>query len=348
MPLYPENNYKSLISDGDTVHYTTPLFDKYNWDKHKNDSKQFGDKINLPRYNGITMTNQPLDIEPKLREFSGACIQILTNSDRYMQVEFSHSHSFKTIVTEPAGYGYEGTKYRYCTGCGVERWLSIPALTRRDALEGGATKSDAHNALISYGKETDPPGAKFSKLKLKTVKQTRSSIRLSWLKAGAKKYVVYGRKCGKGNRFYRLRTTTATSGTFKKIAGTKLKAKKYYKFIVVALDGNGKVVSTSKMIHVATKGSKYKSNHTSVYVSKKIRTKAKNLKKGKTLALKAKAKKKNGYKVVKHVGLRYQSSNKKIVTVTSKGTIKGIKKGKAKVWVYAQNGVYRTINVTVK
>ncbi|MBR6444696.1 MAG: Ig-like domain-containing protein, partial [Firmicutes bacterium] len=70
--------------------------------------------------------------------------------------------------------------------------------------------------------------------------------------------------------------------------------------------------------------------------------------KGKKLSLKAKAKTYKGCKVVKHVGLRYQSSNTKIVKVTSKGTLKGIKKGKAKVWVYAQNGKYKTVDVTVK
>ncbi|MDO4860629.1 MAG: Ig-like domain-containing protein, partial [Bacillota bacterium] len=341
-----------------TVHYTTPLFDKYNWDNHKDDSVQFGDAINLPTYNGTGTTGNSIESKPNTRKFSGACIQILSYSDRYMQVIFwdrNHTHDFEKTVLEPAGPGYEGTAEYYCYGCGCTRWESIPALPMSEKfgedgtrLGKGASKEAAHKALTSYGKETDPKGSVFSKLKLKTTKQTKKSIKLSWNKAGAKKYVVYGRKCGKGRKLIRLRTTTSNYGTFSKIGSTRMKARTYYKFIVVALDADGDVISTSKMIHVATKGSKYKSNHTSVYVAKKIRTKAKNLRKGRTLALKAKAKKKSGYRVVKHVGLRYQSSNTKIVTVTSKGTIKGIKKGKAKVWAYAQDGVYRTIYVTVK
>ena len=260
----------------------------------------------------------------------------------------------KEDIEEP-DYGRKGESFWYCDRCGESKYVDIPALPLSDKkgkdgtrLGEGASKEAAHKVLSAYKKETDPAGSKFSKLKLRTAKLAKRSIQIAWNRAGATKYVIYGSKCGKTRKLRRLKTTTSRAVTFKKIAGTRMKAKTYYKFVVVALDKNGDVVSTSKMIHVATKGSKYKSNHTSVYVSKKIRTKAKNLKKGKTLALKAKAKKKSGYRVVKHVGLRYQSSNKKIVTVSSKGTIKGIKKGKAKVWAYAQDGVYRTIYVTVK
>jgi len=45
---------------------------------------------------------------------------------------------------------------------------------------------------------------------------------------------------------------------------------------------------------------------------------------------------------------RYESSNKKVATVNKKGKIKGISKGKATIYVYAQNGFYKTIKVTVK
>lgn len=39
---------------------------------------------------------------------------------------------------------------------------------------------------------------------------------------------------------------------------------------------------------------------------------------------------------------------KKVVTVTSDGVIKAMRKGNCKIWVYAQNGVYKVITVTVK
>lgn len=249
----------------------------------------------------------------------------------------------KEDIEEP-DYGTKGVSFWYCDRCGESKYVDIPALP----LGEGAPQEYAHEVLSKYKKETDPTGSSFSKLKLRSVKQAKRSIRLAWNKAGAVKYVIYGSKCGKTRKLKRLKTTTSRAVTFKKIAGTRMNAKTYYKFVVVALNKNGRVASISKMIHVATKGSKAKSNHTSVYVSKKIRTKAKKLKKGYKLALKAQAKKGKGCKVAKHVGLRYQSSNKKIVTVTSGGTIKGIKKGSAIVWVYAQNGKYTTVYVTVK
>ena len=45
---------------------------------------------------------------------------------------------------------------------------------------------------------------------------------------------------------------------------------------------------------------------------------------------------------------RYESSNPKVATVSSKGKVKGKKKGTATIFVIAQNGVYKTVKVTVK
>ena len=47
-------------------------------------------------------------------------------------------------------------------------------------------------------------------------------------------------------------------------------------------------------------------------------------------------------------GLCYESSNSKVATVTKSGKIKAIKKGTGKIYVYAQNGAYKTITITVK
>ena len=99
-----------------------------------------------------------------------------------------------------------------------------------------------------------------------------------------------------------------------------------YKFLVVA-DMGEKPAVTSKTIHVATAGKKKVSNNTKVTVAKKIVTKAKKLKKSKSLLLKAKAKLKKGMKVKLHQKLRYESTNKKIATVSKTGKIIGKKKG---------------------
>lgn len=49
-----------------------------------------------------------------------------------------------------------------------------------------------------------------------------------------------------------------------------------------------------------------------------------------------------------HRNISYESSNTRIATVNSKGKISGKKKGRCKVYVFAQNGVYKVVNVKVQ
>ena len=115
---------------------------------------------------------------------------------------------------------------------------------------------------------------------------------------------------------------------------------------MVALNAKNKVVSTSKTVHVATAGGK-------VGNSKKVTTKAKKnkvtVKVKKTFKLAAKTvPQSKKLKVKKHRVVMYESSNPTVASVTKKGVIKGLKKGKCKVYAYAQNGVFAVITVTVK
>lgn len=219
------------------------------------------------------------------------------------------------------------------------------------ATGAGAHIAAAEKAITTMKSDKDLPGTVFRKLMLKSTKQTKTTIKLNWKKvSGAKKYVIYGNKCGSSKKPKKLATVkgTTVSKTIKKISGKKLKKGTYYKFIIVAVDKNSKVLSTSKLIHVVTKGGK-SGNHKSVTVSKTVIKKAKKLKKGKSLKLKAKAVlQKKSLKAKKHVGLRYESSNKKIATVSKTGKIRGKKKGTCYVYAYAQNGVCKKIKVIVK
>ena len=116
--------------------------------------------------------------------------------------------------------------------------------------------------------------------------------------------------------------------------------------MVAALDANNKVISVSKVIHVATKGGK-------VGNSKKVTTKLKNskatIKKGKSRKLGAKAipvSKK--LKVKKHRVIKYESTNPAVAAVTSKGTVKAKGKDICYVYAYAQNGISAKVKVTVR
>ena len=259
-------------------------------------------------------------------------------------------------VTKAATETAEEVKTRKCSICGEEETQTVPKPTPADqkgkdgtAVGPGASAAAAQNAITSIKSDTDPKGSVFNKLKLSSTKQTKKSISLKWTKVSkASKYVIYGNKCGNSNKPKKLTTVSGNKKTFKNIKGKKLKKGTYYKFIIVALDKNNKVVSTSKIIHVATKGGKA-GNHKSVTVKKSILTKAKKLKKGKSLKLKAKAVPQSlKLKVKKHVEVRYESTNKKIATVSKKGVVKAKKKGSCYVYAYAQNGVCKKIKVTVK
>ena len=217
------------------------------------------------------------------------------------------------------------------------------------ALGKGASLAAAEKAIAKIGisSDKDPAGTVFNKLRLQSAKQTRNSVTVKWAKAsGAKKYILYGNLSGKKHGMKKITSTSKTSFKVTKVAGAKLKAGKYYKFIVVAVDADDSVVSASKVIHVATKGGKagnYKS------VSTKAKKNKVTIKKGKTFKLKAKQIKANKkLKVSKHASLRYETTNKGIATVSSKGVIKGKKKGTCYVYAYTQSGTHKKIKVTVK
>ena len=124
-----------------------------------------------------------------------------------------------------------------------------------------------------------------------------------------------------------------------------LKKGTYYKYVVVAYkmtSAGDRVVTTSKSVHVATDGGK-KGNPTSLKVKKSKLT----VKKGKTVKIKASFKKKK--KVATHIAkFRYESTDETIATVDKNGKVKGIGKGKCKIYVYTQNGISKTVTITVK
>ena len=141
-----------------------------------------------------------------------------------------------------------------------------------------------------------------------------------------------------------MKEVKRTTGTTYK--ATNLASGKSYKFIVMAVDGSNKVVSTSKVIHVYTKGGKSKktSNPTAVKVkSTKVKLSLKS-KKTKNFSL-------NGKVVSKgkmHRKIKYESSNPAIATVNAKGKITAKAAGKCKIFAYAASGLCKTVNVTVK
>ena len=203
--------------------------------------------------------------------------------------------------------------------------------------EKPASSAQVEKVILTQQNDNDPKGSTFSLLQAKGVAASKTSIKLTWKKVkGAAQYVIYGNKCGKNNRYVKIKTVSGNTFTQK-----KLKKGTYYKYLIVAVNGN-KALATSKTIHVATKGGKV-GNNTGVKLSKTSLS----LKVKKSKTIKA-ALKKGSLKVKTHRKVAWESSNISIAKVSSKGKITAVKKGTCYIYAYAQNGVCAKIKVTVK
>lgn len=193
--------------------------------------------------------------------------------------------------------------------------------------------------------------------KLPTAKMTAKdgkNMTLEWSKTeGAEGYDIFFARCkknGKEQAFKKIKTIEGNK-TFTLNKGD-LKSGVSYKMYVKAFvkeNGKKKYVYESPHMHAyAGGGTKYYTNAASVNVNK---TKVK-IKKGKTFKLKTEVVKLDSSKKLMpkaHVStVRYQSTNKKIATVTKSGVIKGKKKGTCYVIAFAHNGVAKKVKVTVK
>lgn len=192
----------------------------------------------------------------------------------------------------------------------------------------------------------------FGRLKVRSVNQTKTSITLEWSKLdGVDGYFVYGNRCNTRTKTYKYqKLATITNG--RTWTHKNLKKGIFYKYIVKAykiVDGKKVVTDTSASIHVITQGGKYgiaRSVSVTKIGNKKDVSKI-TLKKGKTAQITAKEIKKDK-KIRHHRNLCYESSNTAVATVTPEGLIQAVGKGTCTIWVYAQNGVYAALTVTVK
>lgn len=280
-----------------------------------------------------------------------------------------HSYTATVVAATTTSQGY--TVYT-CTRCGVN-YVSdytpvLPTLTPNEnkiAKEYGVDAKTAQEinyifitnnvssdtASLTESKMTAKPpkgdgdykGSNFGLLRAKTTKLKKNSVTVKWNKVkNADGYIVYGAKCGAKSKYKVLKVVSGktTSYTHK-----KLKKGTYYKYNIVAfkyVNGVKVTLAASKKIHATTLGGKY-----GVAKSVKLNKSKVKIKKGKTFKIKASEIKKDK-KIKRHRAICYESSNTKIATVNSKGKIKAKKKGKCTIYVYAQNGVYKTVKVTVK
>lgn len=187
----------------------------------------------------------------------------------------------------------------------------------------------------------------YSRLRLRIPTSTKTTNVLKWTKqTGADGYVIYGNHCNTGEKKYKMvQRVVIKDGSTTTWVDKNLDGGTYYKYYIKAYKlVNGKKVwlAKSKVVHSTTTGGKY-GNAKTVKVNQTVLS----LTKGKTFAIKAEQVIKDK-PIDEHQDIKYESSNTKVASVTGKGVIKAKKKGTCYIYVYAQNGMYRRIKVTVK
>ena len=191
-------------------------------------------------------------------------------------------------------------------------------------------------------KRTDLP------ILLSTGKQKgKNAIKLTWNKwSDCSGYEVYWSYCDGKQNFKKLKTVKKNE---KRVCvHKKLKKTRAYKYYIVTYrikNGRKNYLSKSSVIHVAMK----QEAHTNVKKIKVNKTKLV-LKSNKTFRIKVTAIKENKKKkVLNHERVfRYYTGNKAVATVTKNGKIKAKKTGICTIFVIANNGVAKTIKLTVK
>ena len=225
-------------------------------------------------------------------------------------------------------------------------------ITGIGSMKGSIAKTfkileSSDNVISRMTSDEAPKGSSYQLLQLKSAGRTKKSITIRWKKIkGAAKYVIYGNKCGRKNKMKKLKVVSKRKASLKKVGAKKIKKGTYYKFLVVAVDRMGRVLSISKTVHIVTKGGKYGND-------KKVITEASDgrvtLKRGARFALDARPiPQSSKHPVQRHRRMKYESSNNKIARVTKKGVIKAMRTGSCRVYAYTQNGVCARINVTVR
>ncbi|MBQ8007878.1 MAG: hypothetical protein IJ245_09660 [Lachnospiraceae bacterium] len=194
----------------------------------------------------------------------------------------------------------------------------------------------------------------FSKMRFRTVKQTASAIWFRW--AGVKGidgFQIYGAKKGGKMKLVRQYDYKARSSKI-----TKLYEKTEYKYKIYAfkiVDGEIIKVYASPLIYATTKGGKYGTvksvsitNVGKKDTSKEIRTVKITLKKGKKAKILKKEYITGNLKLKRRRAVKFESTNRKVATVSSGGVIKAKGNGTCLIRAYSQSGKFRTILVKVK
>lgn len=328
------------ISDGDQKCYEVEQTDEH---------KDHKDDVGYADFNWYTTnSNSPLErnVPYTVIENDNLGYKITYNTNGGSEVtEAVHQKKLPDVLptTSKAEYEFAG-------------WYTDEALTKA-AVPGKALTGNT----ILYAKWTvkQSPVVKAKRTKAndqalssKFNITTGKSIKVTWGKvAKADGYDVYMAYCKKGKYTVvkSVKSAKTLSVTINKLDKKAVNQKDNVKCYVVAYKKvAGKKVTIGKSITGHAVGKK----NTTVTDAKKIqvRKSAYSLNKGKTAKIKATiVKKNNKLPLFGHTAkFRYDTSNKKVATVSKDGKITAKGKGTCYVYIYAVNGCAKKVKVTVK
>jgi hypothetical protein len=276
-------------------------------------------------------------------EYTGEPITLVNEPTESLPEGYKIKYALTTTETEPAESAYSDT-IPTATEPGI---YYIWYIIYRDK-DGAETKpARLETEIVQHIDADEELHAVFGE-NLK-IKQTKKAIKVSWGKSkNIDKFEVFIAYLGKKAGSTPTATTTANSVSVTKINNKKIDTKKNFSVEVVAYDKKGNKVGTSMKCFIAGKDNPTYTNVKSIKPAKKKIT----LKKGKkatinaNLKLQSSSKKQLPKKYAPDI--RYSSSNKKVATVNKKGKITAKGVGKCKIYMYAKNGVAKSITVTVK
>ena len=330
-------------------------------------------------YGSINIADSLIATASENNDGSNAVAYNKNNNDNYKWFKSEpippHVHNHTPVITNPTcteqGYttwtctcgdsyvdtykdalGHDfGVNEKTCTRCGIANPNYVeptpepqpepaPVLTPEEA----AMPTETATAKLIKKTNTDKydvVGSEYKRLQPRATAK-KQSITLKWKKVGgANGYIIYGALCGQPMKPIK----TITNPNTVKTTFRSLKKGKYYKYIVSAYkntaDGK-RIISKSKSVHCCTDGGK-KGNPTKLTLKKSKLT----VKKGKSVKISGTVSGKK--KISVHIAkARFESSNTSTATVDKNGKVKGKKKGTATIYVYAQNGLCKTVKVKVK
>jgi len=222
------------------------------------------------------------------------------------------------------------------------------------AITAKLTKPNKNYRIVAIKQGTLTVVDRVGTLMAKGTKSGKKGILVSWNSvSGAASYDVYMSLC---NTKKKVRTPVYVGSTYgnslkvTKIGKKKLKAKKTYKYYVVAKNASGAVIAQSQLGHFITNNVKGKKVNAK---SMAVNTHVVSIGKGGTAGLSAsytKAKKGKKYKLLDawHSPLtRYATENPAVATVDANGTVYGVGKGWTRVYVIGVSGMWETVEVYV-